>query len=236
MLDAQENRRRVVPMARDGWRFVLPLVGATLVCFVLLLPWVALVCLVLAFGVGWFFRDPERRVPKAPGLVLAPADGRVACVDELEVEVADGERVRLRRVGIVLSIFNAHIQRAPSYCLVRSVQYNPGKFLNAFNDKSSKENENNTIWMHGEAGVLGVKQIAGLVARRVVCWCRPGEHLVSGQRLGLIRFGSRTEAYFPLEARVRVSVGDKVKAGLSVLAEWPDAENPAAASETPSAP
>jgi phosphatidylserine decarboxylase len=217
MADPKHPGRRIVPIARDGWRFVAPVVALGLAALVFELVWAALVFLALALAIGSFFRDPERRVPRDPEYLLSPADGRVVGIEEMEVPGPEGEPVRVRRVGIVLSIFNAHVQRAPTYCTVASVRYNPGKFINAFNDKSSDENENNMIWMQSGAGPIGVRQIAGLVARRVLCWCEPGEHLMMGQRIGLIRFGSRTEAFLPLEVEIEVRVGQKVKAGLSIL-------------------
>ncbi|HUT26300.1 MAG TPA: phosphatidylserine decarboxylase [Sumerlaeia bacterium] len=212
-------RRQAAPIARDGWRFILPPLGLSLVCGAL--GWVpaAAVLLLLAAVVALFFRDPERRPPRQPGLLLSPADGKVISIDEVDVETGDGRRERLRRVGIFLSIFNAHIQRSPTYGTVVSVEHNPGRFINALKDKASEENEHNMIWMRTRIGAVGVKQIAGVIARRVVCYSRPNDHLLAGQRLGLIRFGSRAEAYFPLEARVRIEVGRKVKAGLSILAE-----------------
>lgn len=214
-------RRALIPIARDGWRFTLPLVGLGLILLILSLPKVAIFVLFVALAVALFFRDPSRATPSGAGLIVSPADGKVISVQEVDVETAPGRFERLRRVQIFLSIFNVHIQRSPAAAEVCSVKYNPGKFINALNDKASDENEHNIIWMQGEYGTIGVKQIAGIIARRVVCWCRPGQHLAAGQRLGLIRFGSRTEAYFPVQAEIRTFVGQKVSAGLTILAEIP---------------
>jgi phosphatidylserine decarboxylase len=185
----------------------------------------------MAGAVAMFFRDPERRIPRRPGLILSPADGKVISIEEIEVEPEAGRRERLRCVRIFLSIFNAHVQRAPAEGAIATVKYVRGKFLNALDDKSSDENEHNMVWMRGRPGAIGVKQIAGIIARRVVCTCRSGQHVAAGQRIGLIRFGSRAEAYFPLDAVVKARVGQKVKAGLSVLAVAPSETSEAATSE-----
>lgn len=237
MVHSQPAKTRLVPMARDGWRFVLPLAAAALICMVLSWHTLAAFLFFLAFAAGWFFRDFHRVPPKGANLILAPADGFVGFIDEVEIENPDGEMQRYRRVSIVLSIFNVHIQRAPLPGRVLSVRYNPGKFLNAFDEKSSSQNENNMIWIQTAAGPIAVKQIAGLVARRIVCWCKPGKKLGPGQRVGLIRFGSRTEVFFPLEARLRAHLRQKVQAGLSILAEIePSSPTPAVPEAVPAPP
>lgn len=223
---------RLIPMAREGWRFVIPTLGLMLICMVLEWWGAAAFFLVLMLACGAFFRDPHRPVPIRPGLILSPADGKVISVAEVEIETVGGKRERLRRVGVFLSIFDVHIQRAPAFGTILSVRHTPGKFLNALNDKASEENENNLIWMETTMGTVGVRQIAGIIARRVVCKCRPRQHVLAGERIGLIRFGSRTEAYFPLQARVLTRVGRKVQAGLSILAEMPVAKNPEATRES----
>lgn len=213
-------------MARDGWRFVLPLVAAALILLVfqqlapVILIALSILLLLLAAAVGAFFRDPVRRPPFGPGLLLSPADGRVKSIDVREIEVEPGRRVQMRRVAIILTIFDVHIQRAPMAGRVASVRYNPGKFLNAVTDeKASDENENNMIWIVTASGPVGVKQIAGLVARRVVCWCAAGKRLEAAQHIGLIRFGSRVEMFFPLEAKISVRPGQYVWAGETIVAE-----------------
>jgi phosphatidylserine decarboxylase len=221
---------RLIPIVRDGWRFIIPVFGLTLICLVLGWEIAAALFLAVTLFCAYFFRDPDRPVPIRPGLILSPADGKVISIDEVEIETVDGKRERLRRVGIFLSIFNVHVQRAPSFGTILSTHYTPGKFLNALNDKASEENENNMIWMETAMGTVGVRQIAGIIARRVVCRCRPRQNVLAGQRIGLIRFGSRAEAYFPLEARVLTRVGRNVQAGLSILAEMPAARS---ASQTP---
>ena len=220
---ALSNRqpRRILPIASDGWRFIGILLIPT-VLFAVFGWWItAGFFLLLTLAVGSFFRDPERAVPRKPGLILSPADGKIIYVDEVEVPVGDGEVRRLRRVGIFLSVFNNHVQRAPTYGAVASVSYHPGKFINALSDKASDENEHNLIWFDTPLGPVGVKQIAGIIARRVLCWVRKGDHMLAGQRIGLIRFGSRAEAFFPLEAVVKAKPGEKACGGLTILAEMP---------------
>ncbi|MFW6287112.1 MAG: phosphatidylserine decarboxylase [Candidatus Sumerlaeota bacterium] len=209
-------------MASDGWRFVAPLLVLSALLLVVQFYWAGGFFLLLAFCVGWFFRDFERKPVKDPGLLLAPADGKVGFIEEVDIETPEGEVLRRRRVSIVLTIFDVHVQRSPVWGRVRSVVYKPGKFLNAVtNDKSSEENEHNMIWIDSQAGPVGVKQIAGLVARRVLCWTRAGETVKMGQRIGLIRFGSRVEAFLPMEAELRVKVGSHVYGATSALAELP---------------
>lgn len=221
MSQPSNTRSRIIPMARDGWRFILPLLAVACISLIFSCPYGFGAFLILALAVGGFFRDPARETPQNPNLLIAPADGKLRYIEEVKVEGPDGEQRAMRRLSIVLSIFNVHIQRTPVRGKVVRVKYNKGKFLNAFNDKSSDENENNMIWIDSHVGPVGVRQIAGLVARRVLCWRSEGDPVGIGQRIGLIRFGSRVEVFLPLEATVRAREGENVKAGLSVLAEMP---------------
>lgn len=186
--------------------------------------WVAVGGLVLAgLFVVWFFRDPPRVVPPAPGLVVAPADGRVVDVDEVgEDEFLGGPAVR---VGIFLSVFDVHVNRAPAAGRVVGIRYRPGKFLNALRAASARENEQLTLRLQETEYPYRryvVRQIAGAIARRIVCRVKPGDALARGERFGMIKFGSRTEIVLPREAglRVRVAVGDTVRSGVTVLAEF----------------
>jgi phosphatidylserine decarboxylase len=161
-----------------------------------------------------FFRDPIRRVPQEPNLLVAPADGTV---DEIsEVQENEYLKTSCTKIGIFLSVFNVHINRSPCEGKVRAVTYKPGKFLDARDPKSSSENESNAIHI----GDVLVKQIAGLIARRIVCEARPEETLARGQKFGTIKFGSRTELYIPKDqvAEISVKLKDKVKGGKTVLA------------------
>ena len=205
---------------------VLPLV----LCVVLALVWQPLFWLpVPVLAAAWlfvvsFFRDPERVIPADPLAVLSPADGTITHVDEVEEE--DFPSGRAFRIGIFLSVFNVHVNRLPRSGRVLSVRYFPGRFLDARAAGCPKVNEQ--LWIDlGEgppARLVRVKQIAGAVARRIVCWLRPGEQVQAGDRLGMIKFGSRTELYLPAEVvgEVLVKVGDKVKGGSTILVRVKD--------------
>ena len=186
--------------------------------------WVAVAGLVLAgLFVVWFFRDPRRAVPPAPGLVVAPADGRVVDIDEVgHDEFLGGPAVR---VGIFLSVFDVHVNRAPAAGRVVGISYRRGKFLNALRVASARENEQLSVRLQETRPPYRryvVRQIAGAIARRIVCWVKPGDELARGERFGMIKFGSRTEIVLPREdgLRVRVAVGDTVRSGVTVLAEF----------------
>ncbi len=183
-------------------------------------PWAVAPALALIF-VAYFFRDPVRQVPAGDGLILAPADGRV--VDLREVDDARFPGGRARRLSIFRSIFDVHVNRAPAGGTVRTVAYSPGRFRAAFHGKASDENERNRIDMDSPDGPLAVTQIAGAVARRIVCDVAPGDRLAAGQRFGMIRFGSRVDLFLPLSARPAVGPGDRVRAAASVLAQLPPA-------------
>ncbi|MDQ7007034.1 MAG: phosphatidylserine decarboxylase [Acidobacteriota bacterium] len=210
--DSGRASPRRIPIAREGWPFVLtPLVAAG---FALLAGWVwaAVGCGLLAAACAAFFRDPDRRVPTDPALVLAPADGKVTRVER----AADG---RLK-ISIFLSVFDVHINRCPVAGKVRRVRYLPGRYLAANFEASSAENERNEVWLETERGEVRVTQIAGVIARRIVCRVQPGDELASGARFGLIRFGSRTDLDLPPEAMPRVRPGDRTRGGLTTVAVW----------------
>jgi len=201
---------RRVRMASEGWVFVLPLAGATVLSA--LVGWwgVTGVGLVLTVGVALFFRDPERSIPQTPETIVSPADGRV-------MEIVP-ENAQTRRISIFLSLWDVHINRAPYGGVVQSVVYTPGKFLAAYRQEASWVNEANTITIADHGREFMVKQIAGILARRIVCRVRPGDTLEKGQRYGLIRFGSRTDLLLPATAEIAVQVGDVVRGGETILA------------------
>jgi len=201
---------RRVRMASEGWVFVLPLAGATVLSA--LVGWwgVTGVGLVLTVGVALFFRDPERSIPQTPETIVSPADGRV-------MEIVP-ENAQTRRISIFLSLWDVHINRAPYGGVVQSVVYTPGKFLAAYRQEASWVNEANTITIADHGREFMVKQIAGILARRIVCRVRPGDTLEKGQRYGLIRFGSRTDLLLPATAELAVQVGDVVRGGETILA------------------
>jgi len=168
----------------------------------------------------FFFRDPERNVPQAAGLVVSPADGRVLGVET--VEEAEFISGRAARVSIFMNLFDVHVNRFPVSGTVRYKKYRPGKFFNASLDKASRDNESLTLGIEGADSVkVLVRQIAGLVARRIVCSVEEGAELQRGERFGMICFGSRLEVYLPPGARWQVAPGDRVKAGESILARLP---------------
>jgi phosphatidylserine decarboxylase len=173
----------------------------------------------VALWVPWFFRVPEPDGPRDPQLILAPANGRVVSV----VETAEPEYLGgpARRISIFMNVFDVHVNRHPMDGVVEYRRYRPGLFLNATLDKASENNEQLTLGVRGERGRVTVKQIAGLIARRIVCDAEVGERVRQADRLGLIRFGSRVDTFVPLETAVRVAVGTRTTAGVTVLGEWP---------------
>ncbi len=195
-------------IARESLPFVLTLLGVALVGGVLLHPLVALASLPLLVFVLWFFRDPERSTPGEPGLVVSPADGRVI-------------QAGPESISVFMNVFNVHVCRAPTAGTVEAVDRRRGRFLAAFKDLASEENERVSIVIgSGDAG-LRCTLIAGLIARRIVCKVEPGQPLERGQRVGLIQFGSRVDVALPGSAEVAVSVGQRVVAGETIIARLP---------------
>jgi len=169
-----------------------------------------------------FFRDPPREIPQGEGLVLCPADGRVIVVGEAPDPYRGG--ARSLKVSIFMNVFNVHSQRSPVDGTVKETAYSKGLFVNAAFDKASSDNERNALVLGLANGVeISCVQVAGLIARRILCYAKPGEALKRGQRYGFIRFGSRVDVYLPPGSRPRVAIGDKVKASSTVLAELPSA-------------
>ena len=202
-------------MVRDGIYYAL---GMLLVAAIL--GWLthsiflALIPLLLAAFFLWFFRDPERVVPAGAGLVISPADGKVTDVSATQLN-----GVACTRISIFLNVFDVHVNRAPISGVIKSAVYKKGRLANAMNAASADENEQNIVTMEGEGMTVVFKQIAGLLARRIVFNHKPGETLARGQRVGLIKFGSRTDVIFPQPAEIRVKMGDRVKGGSSILAK-----------------
>ena len=200
-------------MVRDGYFYAGPLIAAAALLGWLTNPVWAVVPLLLAFFFLWFFRDPERTIPQEAGAVVSPGDGKVTEV--WTGAVGDGRKTR---ISIFLSVFDVHVNRSPIAGVVRDVRYQSGQFLNAMNKVSAEQNEQNVVTLEGEGQQLVFKQIAGLLARRIVFYPKVGDRLERGQRVGLIKFGSRVDVLFDASARVSVKVGDRVKGGASVLA------------------
>jgi phosphatidylserine decarboxylase len=203
-------------MVREGYYFGLPPLLAGLIACASTSWWGILagsVLVALGLSVFYFFRNPERRIPTGDGLVVSPADGRVVVVKEEQNAGRPGQRI-----SIFLAIWNVHVNRAPAAGTIRSLEYIPGKFLAAWAEKASLENEQNVFTLASEHGEMVFKQIAGWVARRVVSWKKAGETVQRGERVGLVRFGSRVDVWLSAEAEILVKVGESVKGGSSVIA------------------
>jgi len=203
-------------MVKEGYYFGLPPLAAGGMCFLLHWYVAAGMLVFLAAFVFSFFRDPERVISAEPGAVVSPADGRVVVVTDEENAGRPG-----KRISIFLAIWNVHINRAPAAGTITKLEYRPGKFLAAMRERASMENEQNVFTLSTAAGEMEFKQIAGLIARRVVSWKKAGEKVGLGERIGLMRFGSRMDLWLPEEAELLVKPGKNVKGGISVLARWP---------------
>ncbi len=207
-------------MVKTGWNFVLPLGALGLAAFLCHWPVLGCVFVVLALYCAYFFRDPKRKIPSDPRFLVSPADGKILAIEEIEDPYV-GKAVEVR---IFLNIFNVHVQRSPFVIpsTVEQTRYYAGKFLAASVPKASLENEQNWILMKSEAGdKVVVKQIAGLIARRIVSWVRPGDQMQGGQHLGLIQFGSQVDLVLPRTWKVLVKVGEKVAGGETQMVEIP---------------
>lgn len=202
-------------MVRDGYLYGLAFVAAAVLVGILTGAWAwGVVPLLLAGFFLWFFRDPRRLVPEEAGLVVSPADGKLTEV--AHIQTPDGQRIRL---SIFLSVFDVHVNRSPIAGTITAVQYRKGQYLNALNPVSAEKNEQNAVTVQGEQFEVTFKQIAGLLARRIIFRPKVGEVVERGQRVGMIKFGSRVDVMLPGHAVVRVEVGQRVKGGSSVLAE-----------------
>jgi len=207
-------------MVKDGLLWILiPALGA-LALALLGLWWAAVPLLLLAAFMAYFFRDPQRDAPAESDLVVSPADGRVTRVEKLSG--ADGRSPTV--VSIFLSPFDVHVNRAPIAGTVVDVTYTKGRFTAATSDNASLVNEQNALTIKGERMTLVCKQIAGVLARRIVCWKRPGDRLELGERFGLIKFGSRTDLVLPPEVEVLVGVGARVRGGVTVIGRYVDGQ------------
>ncbi len=206
-------------IARDGWLFILPALALAAAFWALALIPPALLFLLLGLTLMFFFRDPRRTPPPGEHLLVAPADGRVVRTDRLDhhPDLAGPAQ----RVSIFLSLYDVHLTRSPIAADVARVDYRPGSFFRADKDEASLHNESNTLVLAGGPVPLVVKQIVGVAARRIKCFVKAGEHVARGQRVGLMYFGSRVEVVLPLEVGLRVTPGQRVKAGESVIAEVP---------------
>ena len=212
--------------AREGYPFIGIATVLAVATFALALArrswaiWLlAIVLTVLALWVAYFFRDPERTGVRGKDIVVAPADGKLIMITEIDEPNFVGGRAK--RLSIFMNVFNVHVNRYPVDGVVRYVHYNKGKFLNAAAEKSSLENEQSSVGIESGPHKILVRQIAGLVARRIVTYSRLGQEVKQGDRMGIIRFGSRVDVFLPTDARIRVELGTLTTAGVTVLAELP---------------
>lgn len=215
-------------MVRDGYLYAAPLIAAGLLLGWLTHPVWAIIPFLLAAFFLWFFRDPERAIPQDAGAVVSPGDGKVT---EVASVIVGNER--LTRISIFLSVFNVHVNRTPIAGVVREVRYQRGKYLNAMNAASAEQNEQNIVTMEADGQKIVFKQIAGLLARRIVFHPKVGDRLERGQRVGLIKFGSRVDVLMDSSAHVQVKVGDHVQGGATVLA-YVEARQELASAASPS--
>jgi len=207
-------------IAREGWPFLGIAVAASVLVGVFAGWWWSLPLWLAALFVLQFFRDPPREVPEDPAAVLAPADGRIVAVEKARDPWLEREALK---ISVFMNVFNVHSNRAPVEGTVKQVWYHAGRFLNAALDKASVENERNALWLRTRSGAdVTCVQVAGLIARRILCYVSAGAELARGERFGFIRFGSRVDLYLPLNAQLVAAIGDKVTAAQSVLARLPE--------------
>jgi phosphatidylserine decarboxylase len=203
-------------MVKEGYYFGLPLLVLGGAAYLAQWTIAAVVFVCLVIFVFSFFRDPERVIPTEPGAIVSPGDGRVVVVTDEEDAGRPG-----KRISIFLAVWNVHVNRAPAAGVITTMEYRPGKFLAAMRERASMENEQNVFTLSTDSGEMVFKQIAGLIARRVVSWKKEGERVARGERIGLVRFGSRVDVWVPKDAEILVRVGENVKGGSSVVARWP---------------
>jgi|SRR6267378_3584329 len=209
-------------MVRDGYFYGLgSIVAAVLLGWLTAWLYYALPVLLLGAFCLWFFRDPDRHIPQTPGAVVSPADGKVT-----DVSVVTSGKVSWNRISIFLNVFNVHVNRSPIAGVIRDVRYQRGKFLNAMAANSAEENEQNIVTVEGEGQTIIFKQIAGLIARRIIFTRKVGDTVARGERIGLIKFGSRVDVLLDRNTNLQVKVGDQVMGGASVLAMLPVASPP----------
>ena len=228
------NRLYPLPIiAREGW----PFIGGGLALSLLVSAccgWWSLPFWIFTVFALQFFRDPAREIPQDPEAILSPVDGRIVVVERARDPYRDTEALK---ISVFMNVFNVHSQKSPADCTVTAVEYNKGKFLNADLDKASTENERNAVLATTASGrEITFVQVAGLVARRILCYTKVGEKLTRGERYGFIRFGSRVDMYLPVDAQAQVAIGDKVTGVRTVLARLPlQAPETAAPTETTTA-
>ncbi|MDA8127677.1 MAG: phosphatidylserine decarboxylase [Betaproteobacteria bacterium] len=204
------------PIAREGWLVLLAAFAAALIA-TWIVGWWSIPFWIWAVFALQFFRDPARVPPADPDAVISPADGRIVSVEKVRDEYLDRDALK---ISVFMNVFNVHSNKSPVDGEVKGRWYTPGSFVNADLDKASAENERNALWIRSPRGDVTSVQIAGLIARRILCYAQTGDMLVRGQRYGFIRFGSRVDVYVPTTAHPEVSIGQKVTGGRTILARW----------------
>jgi phosphatidylserine decarboxylase len=209
------------PIHKEGWRFIAMFAAVTLLFFWLGFQPIGWIGVVLTLWCAYFFRDPPRVTPLSDGLVISPADGRVSAIEHvIPPPELDLPRETMTRISVFMNVFDVHVNRSPMPARITKLTYVPGKFLNAELDKASEDNERQALTLQTQAGLkIGVVQIAGLIARRIVKFVGEGDSLMVGQRFGLIRFGSRVDVYLPKGVTILACLGQRAIAGETVLAD-----------------
>jgi phosphatidylserine decarboxylase len=205
-------------IVKEGLPFIVSLGGGAVIAFAAGWPVPAVLLFLATLFVSWFFRNPERQMPDGARQVISPADGKVIRIEEVSNEDDPGKR--LLKISIFMNVFSVHVNRVPYSGEVAAIRYRAGRFISANLDKASAFNERNLLLIRADDGrEIMVAQIAGLIARRIVCWVKEGMQVKKGQRFGMIRFGSRVEVFLPPDSRLCVKVGEKVKAGETPIGE-----------------
>jgi len=203
-------------IARGGYPFIILSLVTTVFIAFFGIGWLTILFTFITFFITWFFRNPERYFQEEEKVLISPADGRIIKIEDVEVNGTISGK--FKKISIFMNIFNVHVNRAPYAGEIEAINYHEGKFFSANLDKASLDNERNEIMIRTEDGrSLWMVQIAGLIARRIICWVNVGNIVKKGERIGLIRFGSRVDVYLPLDSRISVKLRDKVKAGETVL-------------------
>jgi phosphatidylserine decarboxylase len=205
-------RERTQEMIRDVYRFLIPLLALFILSVVIGFEYIALLLLILALFVAYFFRNPSRNIPEGNNLIVSPADGKIVKISKNE----NGDQC----ISIFLNIFDVHVNRSPISGELKNLQYQRGRFKAAFDEEASRVNEQNIITVDGRDIQVTFKQIAGAIARRVVCWKKTGDSLEKGGIVGMIRFGSRVDIILPERVNITVKLGDRVRGGSSILGDY----------------
>ena len=204
-------------IAPDGYPFIIIFALITVLIYFFGKPWIAILPLTITLFMLLFFRDPERKIPKGEDIFVSPADGKVILIKD--VYEKDYLKAESKEISIFMSLLNVHVNRSPCDGKVSLVKHSSGKFLVAHKDAASMENENTVMVLEGKDGKIVVRQVAGFLARRIVCRAEVGDKLRRGERYGMIKFGSRLDVYLPKDVKIKVKAGDKIKAGETILGQ-----------------